>query len=118
MDAPELFPGEHEVREEAARAGWSPTIGKGWAAVFASPEDEDLTLRAYASFFEAGVAPAFLLVETLQGDPARAPLGLQVWVGTKDGRLPAPEEARALLGEHGVVCRVGELMPEDLTVEA
>jgi hypothetical protein len=30
---------------------------------------------------------------------------------------PAPEEARALLGEHGVVCRVGELMPEDLTVE-
>jgi len=22
------------------------------------------------------------------------------------------------LGEHGVVCRVGDLMPEDLTVEA
>ena len=31
---------------------------------------------------------------------------------------PAPEEANAILGEHGVVCRVGELMPEDLTVEA
>jgi hypothetical protein len=35
MDAPELFPGEHEVSEEAARAGWSPSIGNGWAAVFA-----------------------------------------------------------------------------------
>jgi hypothetical protein len=96
-------------------AGWSPSVGNGWAAVFASPEDEDLTLRAYASFFEAGVAPAFLIVETLDGDPARAPLGLQVWVGT---RIPSPEEAGALLDEHGVVCRVGDLMPEDLTVEA
>jgi hypothetical protein len=46
-------------------------------------------------------------VETLDGDPARAPLGLQVWVGP---RIPAPEEARTLLGEHGVVCRVGELI--------
>lgn len=40
------------------------------------------------------------------------------WVGAKDGRVPTPEEARALLGEHGVVCLVGELIPEDLTVEA
>jgi hypothetical protein len=115
MDAPELFPGEHEVREEAARAGWSPTVGNGWAAVFVSPEDDVVTLGAYASFFEQGVTPAFLLVETLEGDPARAPLGLQVWVGA---RVPTPEEARILLGEHGIVCRVGELMPEDLTVEA
>jgi hypothetical protein len=38
MDAPEMFPGEPEVREEALRAGWSPTIGNGWAAVFVSPE--------------------------------------------------------------------------------
>jgi len=29
-----------------------------------------------------------------------------------------PEVAKALLGEHGVVRRVGDLMPEDLTVEA
>jgi hypothetical protein len=54
------------------------------------------------------------VVETLDGDPQRGPLGLQVWVGA---RIPAPEEAGILLGEHGVVCRVGELMPEDLTVE-
>ena len=115
MGTPELFQGEHEVREEAAQAGWSPAIGNGFAAVFVSPEDEGVTLRAYASFFEADVTPAFLAVETLEGDPARAPLGLQVWVGA---RIPAPEEARAFLGEHGVVCRVGEHMPEDLTVEA
>jgi hypothetical protein len=30
----------------------------------------------------------------------------------------AQEGELALLGEHGVVWRVGELMPEDLTVEA
>ena len=115
MDTPELFPGEREVREEAARAGWSPAIGNGWAAVFVSPDDAGVTLRAYPSFFEAGVRPAFLVVETLDGDPQRGPLGLQVWVGA---RIPMPEEARAILGEHGVVCRVGDLMPEDLTVEA
>jgi hypothetical protein len=67
-----------------------------------SPENEDLG----CPFFEAGVRPAFLLVETLQGDPARAPLGLQVWGGTQ---VPTPEEARTLLGKHGVVCRVGDL---------
>jgi hypothetical protein len=33
-------------------------------------------------------------------------------------RVPAPEEAALLLGEHGVVCRMGEFMPEDLMVEA
>jgi hypothetical protein len=118
MDAPELFPGEHEVRELTVGAGWSPSIGNGWTAVFVSPDDESVTLRAYASFFEAGVRPAFLLVETLEGDPARAPLGLQVWVTAQDGRCPAPEEAGALLGRRGAVCRVGDLMPEDLTVEA
>jgi hypothetical protein len=118
MGAPELFPGEYEVREMAAQAGWSPSIGNGWTLLFVSPDDEALTLRAYASFFEANVRPAFLLVETLDGDPARAPLGLQVWVTAQDGRVPGPEEARALLGGTGVVCRVGELMPEDLTVEA
>jgi hypothetical protein len=50
-------------------------------------------------------------------DPKTAPgpLGLQVWGGAC---IPAPGDARTLLGEHGVVCRVGELMPEDLTVEA
>jgi len=48
----------------------------------------------------------------------RAPLGLQLWVIAQEGRVPAPEEAKAVLGEHGVVCRVGELMPEDLTVGA
>jgi hypothetical protein len=115
MDTPELFPGEHEGREEALRAGWSPSVGNGWAAAFESPEDASLTLRAYPSFFEAGARPAFLVVETLDGDPMRAPLGLQLWVGP---RIPAPEKARALLGEHGVICLVGDLMPEDLTVEA
>jgi hypothetical protein len=44
MDAPELFPGDHEVREEASRADWSPSVGNGWAAIFVSPEDEGLTL--------------------------------------------------------------------------
>jgi hypothetical protein len=39
MGTPEMFPGEHEVREEAAGAGWSPSIGNGWSAVFVSPED-------------------------------------------------------------------------------
>ena len=72
----------------------------------------------YASFFEAGVRPAFLLGETLQDDPARAPLGMQVWVTAQGGRIPSPEEAKAVLGERGVVRRVGNLMPEDLTVEA
>jgi hypothetical protein len=115
MDAPEMFPGEHEVREEALRAGWSLTVGNGFALLFESPYDDGVTLRAYASFFEADVRPAFLLVETLEGDPARAPMGLQLWVSA---RIPAPGEARALLGEHGVVCRVGDLMPEDLTVAA
>ena len=38
MDAPEMFPGEHEVQEEAARAGWSALVGNGWAAVFESTE--------------------------------------------------------------------------------
>ena len=115
MDSPELFPGEREFREEAARAGWSPSVGNGWAAVFESPDDEAVTLRAYPSFFEAGVRPAFLVVETLDEDPLRASLGLQVWVGPRVSTL---REAVALLSEHGVVCRVGELMPEDLTVEA
>lgn len=118
MDAQELFPGEPEVREMATRAGWSPTVGNGFAAVFASPEDENVTLRAYASFFEEGVTPAFLVVETLEGDPLRGPLGLQLWVSTRDSSIPRPEEAVRLLDESGVVCRVGELMPEDLTVEA
>lgn len=118
MSTQKLFPGESALREMAARAGWSPTVGNGWAAVFESPEGENVTLSAYASFFEAGVTPALLAVETLEGDPQRGPLGLQVWVSTKDGRVPGPEKAGALLDEHGVVCRVGGLMPEDLTVEA
>jgi hypothetical protein len=36
MDTPEMLPGKREVREEAARAGWSQAIGNGWAAVFVS----------------------------------------------------------------------------------
>jgi hypothetical protein len=60
MDTPELFPGGHEVREEALRAGWSASVGNGWAAVFESPEDEVLTLRAYASFFERASGPRTL----------------------------------------------------------
>ena len=118
MDTPEPFPGEHEVREEATRAGWSTSVGNGWALLFESPYDDGVTLRAYAPFFEAGVRPAFLVVETLEGDPERAPTGLQVWVTAQGGRIPRPEEAKAVLGEHGVVCGVGALMPEDLTVEA
>ena len=61
------------------------------------------------------MTPAFLPVETLEGDPVRAPVGLQVWVS---GRVPTPEEAVGLLDRGGVVCRVGDLMPEDLTLEA
>jgi hypothetical protein len=64
MDTPGLFPGEHVVREEAAQAGWTPSTGNGWAAVFVSPEGDSVTLMAYPSFIEAGVRPAFLLVET------------------------------------------------------
>jgi hypothetical protein len=37
----------------------------GWAAVFESPDDDNVTLRAYASFNEAGIRPAFLLHEAL-----------------------------------------------------
>jgi hypothetical protein len=116
MDTPELFPGEHKVREEAARAGWSTSVGNGWAALFESPDDDNVTLRAYASFYEAGVRPAFLLVETLDGDPTRAPR----W-GCRSGSahgFPRPRRRWHFLGEHGVACRVGELMPEDLTMEA
>jgi hypothetical protein len=61
MDTPELFPGEHGVHEMAAQADWSPSIGNGFAAVFESSDDDSVTLRAYASFFEAGVRPAFLI---------------------------------------------------------
>ena len=106
-----MFPEESRVREEATLAGWSET---GWALLFESPEDELLTLRVYPSFFTEEVTPAFLVVETLEGDPARAPVGLQVWVSK---RIPTPEEARSILDREGVVCRVGDLMPEDLTVE-
>jgi len=109
-----MFPEESRVREEATLARWSETVGNGWALVFASPEDERLTLRVYPSFFTEEVTPAFLTVETLDGDPARAPVGLQVWVRT---RIPTPEEARSTLDREGVACRVGDLMPEELTVE-
>jgi hypothetical protein len=68
----------------------APSVDNGWAAVFVSPDESSLTLRVYASFFEADVRPAFLVVDTLEGDPARAPVGLQVWVGTKDGGSPRP----------------------------
>jgi hypothetical protein len=118
VGTPELFPGEREVRETATQAGWSPSVGNGFVAVFVSPYDDDVTLRAHASFFEASVRSAFLLVETLKGDPVRAPLGLQLWVTARGGRIPSPEEAKAVLGERGTVCQVGDLMPEDLTVEA
>ena len=78
MDTLELFPGEARVRDEVLDAGWSETVGNGWALVFAGPEDSlgyDLTLRGYPSFFLEDVSPAFLLVETLEGDPVRAPRG-------------------------------------------
>jgi hypothetical protein len=117
VSTPELFPGEAILREMATQAGWSPSTGNGWAAIFVSPHNENATHRTYASFFLEGVAPAFLLVETLEGDPERGPLGLQVWVSTRGGRVPAPEEAMGLLDREGVVCRVGDLMPEDLAVE-
>ena len=107
-----------EVRQQVRDAGWSETVGNGWALVFEDPEDENLTLRVYPSFFEEGVTPAYLIVETLEGGPLRGPLGLQLWVSTQGGRVPAPEEAVGLLNSDGVVCRVGDLMPEDLTVEA
>jgi hypothetical protein len=118
VNTPELFPGEAALREMATQAGWSPSTGNGWAAIFVSPYSKNVTLRAYASFFLEGVAPAFLIVEALAGDPERGPLGLQLWVGTRSGRVPAPEEAVGLLDRDGVVCQVGDLMPGDLTVEA
>jgi len=106
-----MFPEESRVREEATLAGWRETEVE---LVFLDPENEHLTLRVYPSFFEEGVTPAFLTVETLDGDPARAPVGLQVWVSK---RIPTPEEARTVLDREGGVCRVGDLMPEELTVE-
>jgi hypothetical protein len=118
MGTPEPFPGEAGVRKNVIGAGWSPTVGNGWALVFQSPEDENLTLRVYPSFFEADVTPAFLVVETLDGDLMRAPVGLQVWVSGEDGRVPTPEKSKEILATYGVICRVGDLMPEDLTVEA
>jgi hypothetical protein len=119
MDTPELFPGESAVREMAVRTGWLPTTGNGWALVFESPEGANLTLRVYPSFFEEVVTPAFLVVETLDGDPMRAPVGLQAWVSAGDTlRVPTPEESKVILATYGVVCRVGELMPEALTVGA
>ncbi len=118
MGTPEALSGESTIREEVLGAGWSETVGNGWALVFESPEDENLTLRVYLSFFLEGVTPAFLIVETLEGDPARAPVSLQAWVSTGDAlRVPTPREASEILPREGVVCRVGDLMPEDLTVE-
>ena len=117
MDTPELFPGEAAVREKVLGAGWWETVGNGWALLFESLEGADLTLRVYPSFFLEDVMPVFLLVETLDRDPVRAPVGLQLWVKAKGGYPPAPQQAAALLGKYGVVCRVDDLMPEDLTVE-
>jgi hypothetical protein len=102
MDTPELFPGEREVREEAARAGWSASVGNGWAAVFVSPENDGLTLRAYVSFFEAGMTPVYLLVETLEGDPARAPLEVAIYTmpfSAAGGGTPT-KVSGSELGEH------------------
>lgn len=115
MNSPELFPSEAALRKMATQAGWSPSAGNGFAAIFVSSYSENVTLRAYSSFFLEGVTPAYLIVETLEGDPERGPVGLQLWVR---GRVPAPEEAVGLLDREGVVCRVGDLMPEELTVEA
>ena len=44
MGTPELFPGESGVRKKVIGAGWLETIGNGWALVFESPEDTNLTL--------------------------------------------------------------------------
>lgn len=90
MNTPDLFPGEAALREMAVEAGWSPSTGNGFATIFVSPHNENVTLRAYASFYEEGVTPAYLIVETLEGDPERGPVGLQVWVSTRSGRVPAP----------------------------
>ena len=100
MGTPELFPGESEIREKVLGAGWAETIGNGWALVFASPDDENLTLRIYPSFFLEGVTPAFLLVETLDGAPARAPIGLQVWVSAGDVlRVPTIRDTSGICRE-------------------
>ena len=98
--------GEERVREEVTFAGWKETEVE---FVFVDPENEHLTLRVYPSFFVEGVTPAYLIVETLDGDPARAPVGLQAWVS---GRIPKPRKASVILWKDGIVCRVG-----DLTVE-
>ena len=79
MATSELFPGESGVRQQVIEAGWSETIGNGWALVFEGPENENLTLRAYPSFFLEGVTPAYLIVETLEGDPQRGPLGFNAY---------------------------------------
>jgi hypothetical protein len=119
MGTPELFPGESEVRQKVLGAGWSETVGNGWALVFESADEANLTLRVYPSFFDEDATPAFLIVETLEGDPMRAPVGLHPWVSAGETlRAPTPEEVAGLLGEYGVVCRVGDLMPEELMVEA
>ena len=39
------------------------------------------------------------------------------WTRTRSMRVPAPEEDVGLLDRDSVVRRVGDLMPEDLTVE-
>jgi len=114
MDTPELFPGEREVREMAAQAGWSPAIGNGLALLFESPYDDGVTLGAYASFFEEGVTPAFLLVETLQGDPARAPLGLQIWVAAQGGRVPTLEGGGLFWASAGSSAGLGSSCPRTL----
>ena len=81
MATSELFPGESGVRQQVIEAGWSETIGNGWALVFEGPENENLTLRAYPSFFLEGVTPAYLIVETLEGDPHLRPLSLPEKIG-------------------------------------
>ncbi len=97
-----MFPEEAEVRQAVYDSGWlEAEFGNAWALVFETLEYENLTLRAYPSFYLEDVEPAFLIVETLHGDPMRAPVGLQAWVKTGDGRPPTPEEAAALLVERG-----------------
>jgi hypothetical protein len=97
-----MFPDEAEVRQQAYDAGWlEAEFGNLWALVFETLDYESLTLRAHPSFYLEGARPAFLVTETLDGNPMHSPAGLHLWVRTGDGRPPTPEEAAALLGEHG-----------------
>jgi hypothetical protein len=115
VSTPELFPGEATLREMATQAGWSPSTGNG--CHLRQPSQRERHPPDVCLLLPGGCRARVPLGGDAGGRPGERSAGLAS-VGQHARRAgPAPEEAMGLLDREGVVCRVGDLMPEDLTVE-